>query len=549
VTVGGGTQTVTNPGAVTDLAIASIADTTASLSFTQVNDGTGQPAQYEIRYAIATISWGSATNVARGTCSTPIAGTTIGAKLTCSINGLNPSTAYNFQIVAFRGTLNVNAVFGPLANPLTASTIATAPPPSLVASVAVSPGSASGSVGQSAQFSATVKDANGNALTGQSVAWSSTNTAVVTVTASGYATAVGGGSAAIVATAGGKSGQAAITVTGGSASGTVSGVAVSPASASVAVGATQQLSATLKDALGNILTGLTTTWTSSNPAAATVNGSGLVTGVSAGSASITATSGGVSSSASISISSSSTAPPPSSSGEPMPNFGTNIWQDAFNATSDATMLANYATMTSPTTAMHADLTGGLNGGGALRIDWTKNTTCSDQWSGIERSIPGAPTEIYIQYSVRFTPGFLFDWIHTGSSPCAGNAKKMFLVWSGDNASRFLFTAVDLNLSAESDYEAVIGASAKQNTPSPMSTAQFGDGNWHRVTFHLKQSSSTTATDGIMEGWIDGVLRWSKPNWASGSVGGWVDFKTPSTFNQGSPANQSEWMAGFTIWHP
>lgn len=121
------------PATVTDLSVVAIADTTATISFTQVNDGTGLPAKYELRYATAPISWGTAASVASGTCSTPIAGTAIGTKLTCTVNGLSPSTAYNFQIVAFRGTLNVNAVFGALsavtAGTTTSGPVITPPPP------------------------------------------------------------------------------------------------------------------------------------------------------------------------------------------------------------------------------------------------------------------------------------------------------------------------------------------------------------------------------------------------------------------------------------
>jgi len=122
-----GAQTVTNPGNVADLAVASIADTTVTLSFTQVNDGTGKPASYDIRYAVAPISWGSATTATRGTCSTPLSGAAIGTKLSCTINGLTPSTAYNFQVVAYRGTLNVNAVFGALSSVVAASTTSSTP--------------------------------------------------------------------------------------------------------------------------------------------------------------------------------------------------------------------------------------------------------------------------------------------------------------------------------------------------------------------------------------------------------------------------------------
>jgi uncharacterized protein YjdB len=55
-------------------------------------------------------------------------------------------------------------------------------------------------------------------------------------------------------------------------------VTVSP-SATIPAGGTQQLTAATYDANGNVLTGRTITWASSNAAVATVPASGLVTGV------------------------------------------------------------------------------------------------------------------------------------------------------------------------------------------------------------------------------------------------------------------------------
>src|SRR3989449_876623 len=62
----------------------------------------------------------------------------------------------------------------------------------------------------------------------------------------------------------------------------VASVDVTPSSASVPVGQTVQLTATPKDAAGNVLTGRTVTWASGDMALATVSPSGLVTGVAAG---------------------------------------------------------------------------------------------------------------------------------------------------------------------------------------------------------------------------------------------------------------------------
>src|SRR5207245_6329732 len=89
----------------------------------------------------------------------------------------------------------------------------------------------------------------------------------------------------ITATSEGKSGTSTITVT----SVPVASVDVTPSPATVVAGQTVQLTATPRDAGGNALSGRVVTWSSNNTAAATVNSSGLVTGVAPGSAAMTAT--------------------------------------------------------------------------------------------------------------------------------------------------------------------------------------------------------------------------------------------------------------------
>jgi Bacterial Ig-like domain (group 2) len=77
----------------------------------------------------------------------------------------------------------------------------------------------------------------------------------------------------------------------------VTAVNVAPATGSVAVGESLNLSAAV---VQTNCTGLTTTWTSSNPAVATVSSTGTVTGVTAGGpVLITAQAGGGSGSAAI----------------------------------------------------------------------------------------------------------------------------------------------------------------------------------------------------------------------------------------------------------
>ncbi|HVH69064.1 MAG TPA: Ig-like domain-containing protein [Gemmatimonadales bacterium] len=174
-----------------------------------------------------------------------------------------------------------------------AVTIANVP----VASVTVTPASASVNEGATVQLTATPKDANGNPLSGRVITWSSSNTSVATVTSSGLVRGVVAGAATITATSEGQSGSSAITVVHVP----VASVSVGPASASVQVGGTIQLTATPKDANGNPLSGRTVTWMSNNTAVATVSASGLVSGVTVGSATITATSEGQSGTAAITV--------------------------------------------------------------------------------------------------------------------------------------------------------------------------------------------------------------------------------------------------------
>jgi uncharacterized protein YjdB len=167
-----------------------------------------------------------------------------------------------------------------------------------VASVTVSPASATLVEGESTQFDASVRDEGGQTLADRVVAWATSDPTIATVSATGLVTGVAAGTARISATSEGKSDTATVTVNPVP----VASVSVSPASASVLVGATTQLTATVRDGAGTTLTGRTVTWATSAAAVATVSSAGLVTGVAAGTATITATSEGVSGTATITAS-------------------------------------------------------------------------------------------------------------------------------------------------------------------------------------------------------------------------------------------------------
>ncbi|WP_242336198.1 MULTISPECIES: Ig-like domain-containing protein [unclassified Anaeromyxobacter] len=82
----------------------------------------------------------------------------------------------------------------------------------------------------------------------------------------------------------------------------VGSVTVTPGELTLVVGASQQLTTSVRDEAGNPLTGRAITWSSTEPAVATVSDAGNVTAVGAGSATITASSEGKSGSATVTVS-------------------------------------------------------------------------------------------------------------------------------------------------------------------------------------------------------------------------------------------------------
>ncbi|CAA9302127.1 MAG: hypothetical protein AVDCRST_MAG89-545 [uncultured Gemmatimonadetes bacterium] len=95
-----------------------------------------------------------------------------------------------------------------------------------------------------------------------------------------------------------------VTVNGATQTPVFTSVRVTPASPSVAVGATVQLTATALDQAGQAMGGVpAAAWSSTDPARATVSTSGLVTGVAAGTVAVTAriTHGGVTREATVTV--------------------------------------------------------------------------------------------------------------------------------------------------------------------------------------------------------------------------------------------------------
>ncbi|MHB2032821.1 MAG: Ig-like domain-containing protein, partial [Gemmatimonadaceae bacterium] len=173
----------------------------------------------------------------------------------------------------------------------------TPPPTPVLTTVSVTLSAASVFVGSTTTASAAGADQNGASIATGTVTWSVGTPSVASVTSGGLVTGLAAGTTTIIATAGGRQGQATLTVNPVP----VARVTVSPASATLAAGATQQLTAATLDASGNALSGRVVTWTSSDATRATVSTAGLVTAMAAGTATITATSEAQSATAAITV--------------------------------------------------------------------------------------------------------------------------------------------------------------------------------------------------------------------------------------------------------
>jgi len=390
-----------------------------------------------------------------------------------------------------------------------------------VAAVAVIPLAASVQVGGTVQLATATKDSAGAVLGGRAVTWASGNLAVATVSGSGLVAGVAAGTATITATSEGKSGTATVTVTSlppppPPPPAPVASVVVSPASASVPVGATVQLTASLKDASGNVLTGRTIAWGTSAAGVATVSASGLVTGSAAGTATITATSEGKSGTALIVVAS---APPPGTNpNEPSGytrfaehDFSTQITQSTPSATGlmglwaidDPTLLPNmtYAVdLGAPRSApqvFQGKFPAGLQGG-----------FTSIKWQGWDAAADGN------SYGTEMREIYLSMWIKIvgpdyENQPVAGT-KMGFFGYAEPKSSPGNQGVPKIKVDSpqiRSDFNLRF---EQQNTVDRILDQNVDTrrlmtcGVWHRWEMVLRLNT-LGVTDGVLRWWVDGTL--------------------------------------------
>lgn len=168
-----------------------------------------------------------------------------------------------------------------------------------LSTIVVTPANPTLAAGTNQQLTATGQFSDGSTqnLT-SSVNWSSRDTTSVTVSPSGLANGVTPGSTTVTAALGGVSGQTTLTVS----SAVVNSLVVTPPAPAIALGTTQQFTATalFSDGSQQNVTN-SASWSSATPAVAAVNANGLASPVSSGQTLVTAQFNGFSASATFTV--------------------------------------------------------------------------------------------------------------------------------------------------------------------------------------------------------------------------------------------------------
>ncbi len=175
---------------------------------------------------------------------------------------------------------------------------------------------------------------------------------------------------------------------------------VTPATAQLtALGATVPLTAEVRDQNGNVMAGATVTWSSSDASVATVDGSGLVTAVANGTATITASSGAASGSAMATVAQEVSAVAIS------PAAGTLVAGDTLRLSAEARDVnghavagAEFAWSSSDTSVAVVDSAGLVTGVGAGEV------TVTATFLGVAGSAELAVTVMQSAGSVVVSPG-------------------------------------------------------------------------------------------------------------------------------------------------
>lgn len=299
-------------------------------------------------------------------------------------------------------------------------------------SIDVTSASTSVAQGLSVQFAATGNYSDNTTRNiSASVNWSSSDTGVATIDTSGLATAAAPGAIMISATYAGVTGSRALTVTNP----ILVSISVTPVTASVVQGDTQQFTATgtLSDRSTQDLTNQAT-WSSSDTTRATISNAGLASsGANTGSVTITATYGGNANTAQLTVTPVPVAP-----------TITNQPQSATVTVGQTVTFAVTATGTTPLSYQWRR--DGVNVGSNSPSYTTSATTLSDSgaiFSVVVSNSVGETTSSDTVLTVNAATTVRIGYLHhsTGGNIWAGGVPQFFTKYNADNRTDYQITSI------------------------------------------------------------------------------------------------------------
>ena len=439
-----------------------------SLSPPLVTLQTGAQQQYQV---MATYSDNATANVTTQATFTVTGGTVAGGLYTA---GNTPGT---YQVsVSFQGrTANatVNIV------------------PALL-SIALQPASVTLQTGGTQQFRVIGQFSNGTADITASAVFTATGG---TITSAGnYSAGNTAGNYQVAAAAFGFNANASVTISA-PAPAPVNTVTIT-GNTTIAQGATSQLTAVLRDAAGNVLTGRVVTWSSSNTAVATV-ANGLVTGVAPGTATITATSEGRSGTTNITVPTPTPPPPPG-------QYTVYAGDDWHSYTSVADMKAKQQTSGG---GFWWYITGDPYQYVSLQQDPTFGQVVRTEFPQTDL-VGYAPkyahsfspiSKLWFRFRMKYTPG----WTSVGPNPPghANSYKVAFWMWEQgmgwgsrgqielSNTDEYI---VGMGVSRNGTYVRYNETSLPGSTSWGNVTTEWSDGEWWEFVVYYQKTSTTSA---------------------------------------------------------
>ncbi len=194
------------------------------------------------------------------------------------------------------GTATITASAGGKSASVSVTVTDPPPPQRVLTQISVSPSTASIEVGQNESYTAVGYDQFNNPMSGITFSWASDGSSSVATINGNVATGVSAGTVHITASASGIS-SVSTSLTVLPIPSVLTTIAVTPAAPSIFTGGTQQLTAVGYDQNGNQMSGIVFAWTSVNKSVATVDNTGLATGIATGVSQISASAQGLNSNA------------------------------------------------------------------------------------------------------------------------------------------------------------------------------------------------------------------------------------------------------------